>query len=81
MESALPAGLYRNVLLHVCEILFVWVRHGYVSTVWLTCRIQNCVLISTNLVLLYWHTELCTNQYEFSTAVLTWGFIEKAEIS
>ena len=39
----MPAGLYRNVLLHVCEIPFVWVRHGYVSTVWLTCRIQDCI--------------------------------------
>ena len=53
MEPVLPAGLYRNVLLGVYEVLFVPIRCGWVSTSWLAQRYCVLVLISTNLVLQY----------------------------
>ena len=54
MEPVLPAGLYRNVLLGVYEVLFVPIRRGWVSTSWLAQRYCVLVLISTNLVLTVW---------------------------
>eukprot|EP01043_Picozoa_sp_COSAG02_P014170 COSAG02_NODE_579_length_20073_cov_2118.572745_10_plen_63_part_00 len=42
-----------NQVLLICEVLFVWFRGRRMRTGWLTHRIRNGVLTSTDLVLQY----------------------------